>query len=1027
MRLLPTWEKSPFTAKRASEHIPDVSDHVESPRRSSSDEMPSNFSPARQKQPIDLSYMIDANARQNVKHRQSGEFSSRVYNSDNMGPLSASTNPPRLDLSFTASPSLLDIFDDSKTMVASQPLEIRDGRTRNNEPPRQTSNSSSTGRSQRSTSSSRQSRPSSRSSIDDQMIPVEAFKAAKYKGPGDEYTKRQQQAIATQVAIVVKPSRNSSRPNSLPVNVVLNKISSTQRVVRQVELDNIVHGIRLLGSTQLPVPDASRSKRGAKLGNLMQAPAPIRSSFVLSNLPAVKPRYSTSENSEQAREVKPQEPANQMNPSSDEDATTTEPVLLKILQSLKSTKDLASTAMVNREFYRVFRLHERDLVNRILYATSLPAWELRYIMQGEQKRGAFKLRSFQRDVATIRALHSFIFMRCQHICRPSTIDALLEADTPRKGELDNALWRIWSFCRLFGKNRNHCDVKTQIAWLEGGGRHRKTSKTDMLGVGNGRGLTLQELEDLSEMWRCLKFLLEGFKGREIDARNAGIFDNCVIDEAENATEKYFLEIWIHELLCLGPKAVLTLNSCSFEQAKVLGVTKWTPPTRPHGKDEFFEAAVEEVYRERLVTEARLTATQFEKQMRARPIPARAASDYSTVRSHIRLPSQELRIVTEQFQPLGTILHQTSVSSGSPSLSSDCRSISPVSPSMMRNYTDTRPAAFSALSMTTAASTKLGSSLFPVQSSASSQISPRIGSDPISTGEEGEFIKPAVPDPVDKAMDYLVRELGFSEFKAKQALAMSDDGQGINVHKAVDLLMIGTESHAEGQSPIVAELPGVPISSPISTLSPKLSVVNSQNSTSSRDDMRDEMLQSGEAESCRGSDRFGPDTRRGDDYNLKRETHILNTMKAMCGPVHHTSTISNAYHSIDDAVKHDVQTGNGTSKYTIAGRRHSHRTTLSTGSVKFNPEELRLHSSIHPKTSLTAHPVTRVQYSTMKLQAEDGDKTPKRQPNLHQAPPRAMTTSRVATVNERKPSRGWSIKEAFRKREEQYGENIGYAL
>lgn len=51
-----------------------------------------------------------------------------------------------------------------------------------------------------------------------------------------------------------------------------------------------------------------------------------------------------------------------------------------------------------------------------------------------------------------------------------------------------------------------------------------------------------------------------------------------------------------------------------------------------------------------------------------------------------------------------------------------------------------------------------------------------------------YQQPQVRDPVDQAIDMMVRELGFQEQDAKWALKVTDSGEGINVNAAVSLLI-----------------------------------------------------------------------------------------------------------------------------------------------------------------------------------------------------------------------------------------------
>jgi hypothetical protein len=63
----------------------------------------------------------------------------------------------------------------------------------------------------------------------------------------------------------------------------------------------------------------------------------------------------------------------------------------------------------------------------------------------------------------------------------------------------------------------------------------------------------------------------------------------------------------------------------------------------------------------------------------------------------------------------------------------------------------------------------------------------------------------VVDPVDKAMNLLVRELGFAETRARKALAMCDTGSGIDLQKAIDLLTVDSKD-SKHRHALPVELP-----------------------------------------------------------------------------------------------------------------------------------------------------------------------------------------------------------------------------
>lgn len=238
-------------------------------------------------------------------------------------------------------------------------------------------------------------------------------------------------------------------------------------------------------------------------------------------------------------------------------ADAAEQVLLRILENLDNLQDLFNTATVSRGFYRTFKHHELPLMKNALYAMSPAAWELREMslpypgMEGvgnaSPKLGytpALYLQHYMRDMYIMIALKSMILVHCESFLRTDTIMALKGGETVRASQVDDAFWRVWTFCRLFGCGTNkEDDIVGQMDWLRGGvlakQHRRKTSTVDMgadvdldsvtfnappgFGRGNIGGLTAEDLYDMTEIWTCLGVLVRGFQGKRQEARDYGVF------------------------------------------------------------------------------------------------------------------------------------------------------------------------------------------------------------------------------------------------------------------------------------------------------------------------------------------------------------------------------------------------------------------------------------------------------------------------------------------------------------------------
>ena len=235
-----------------------------------------------------------------------------------------------------------------------------------------------------------------------------------------------------------------------------------------------------------------------------------------------------------------------------------EGVILSILQSLESLDDLFATAVVNKGFYRVFKRHELSLMRSALKKMSPPAWEHREICPPEHYEDepdtahpkpdyspTAYLQYYMRDMYIIAALKSLILEQCQSFLRPETAAALASNDQVESSRVDDAFWRIWTFCKIFGcgKGRED-DIVAQMDWLKGGALvHQKACRStilttdsfditgafasapDCFAKGNGDGLSAEQLYDMTELWTCLGVLIQGFEGRTEQARQYGVYEH----------------------------------------------------------------------------------------------------------------------------------------------------------------------------------------------------------------------------------------------------------------------------------------------------------------------------------------------------------------------------------------------------------------------------------------------------------------------------------------------------------------------
>lgn len=246
-----------------------------------------------------------------------------------------------------------------------------------------------------------------------------------------------------------------------------------------------------------------------------------------------------------------------------------EKVIFSIFERIDNFSDLFATARVNRGFYNVFKRHELQLMKRALYNSSPAAWEYREVSAKQIIGGTGAIdytpttyvQFYKRDNYILKSLKSLLFTRCQKLLRQETINALHNQYDPNAAHIDNAIWRIWTFCDIFGPgNGRENDLLAQKAWLEGSRHYSSASRVGIsgrtsrsttgpssrssksFGRGNSGGLKASELMDMLEIWKCLRLLLQGVTdvGRVAQARRYGIFDGMDIDFSNPTAEEAML-------------------------------------------------------------------------------------------------------------------------------------------------------------------------------------------------------------------------------------------------------------------------------------------------------------------------------------------------------------------------------------------------------------------------------------------------------------------------------------------------------
>lgn len=523
-------------------------------------------------------------------------------------------------------------------------------------------------------------------------------------------------------------------------------------------------------------------------------------------------------------------------------ADVAEAVVLRIMSNLTTLKDLFATAALNKGFYNTFKRHEIFLIKSTLYKSSVQAWELRETCEDEETTPTAYLRQYSVEIYTMGMLKSLILVQCESFLRVETIHGLVGTDQDQAADVDAAFWRVWTFCQRFGSSAGgNENVDEQIDWLNGGKVAREKDPSSVFGIGNDEGLTKEEIYDMLEIWNCLRALVQAFHTRIKEARQVGIFDHC---KAESKREQeLLLEEWTAYILTLGPSCILALAPGSFQTAKELGLAEWEPPSEGPGNSRatFCRDALIRVYESRLMEDPskrrsrakrsskassrRMTKTElareidrarqtaFAKELRSQrqhsPSKAdnwsfsdeRPMSVYSQVVKSMaragRISIQDLASLPRHSSMYSASSRAASTRSGSttprcpqtPILTfsalppvDDADDI-PVAPEIVveeptsdLEVTPTTPTTTKALSPTPVPRTPTKTSMLPLPNSSSQIV-----------------------DPSDRALNHLVNVLGFSPADAKWALTRSENGHGIDMTRAIEMLVNGG-THASNTIP-----------------------------------------------------------------------------------------------------------------------------------------------------------------------------------------------------------------------------------
>jgi hypothetical protein len=235
------------------------------------------------------------------------------------------------------------------------------------------------------------------------------------------------------------------------------------------------------------------------------------------------------------------------------DASDAEMVVYHILSKSETMDDLFNAALITRGFHQIFKQHELGLMRQTLHKQSAPHWEFRescLSVDEDEDNSALPApeytpttyyQGYMADIAAVGSLKQLVLKQCASLLRVDSLTGVNSGDSPR---VDAALFRIWTFCQVFGSNKGReDDIVAQMDWLRGGVLAHQESCTSTISThdsfyisnvllsapehfakGNAGGLSAEDLYDMLEMWSCLTKLTSGLAGKTQQARQFGVFD-----------------------------------------------------------------------------------------------------------------------------------------------------------------------------------------------------------------------------------------------------------------------------------------------------------------------------------------------------------------------------------------------------------------------------------------------------------------------------------------------------------------------
>ncbi|KAL3471456.1 hypothetical protein BJX99DRAFT_250466 [Aspergillus californicus] len=304
----------------------------------------------------------------------------------------------------------------------------------------------------------------------------------------------------------------------------------------------------------------------------------------------------------------------------------------RVMEMVDNLEDLFSLALVNKAAYAAFKANELALMKATVRKTSPPAWELRQASElpwnpetspgGQSLAATLYFRHYTRDLCYLAGIKFLLEYHCLPLLSEDLVIGLRDPFSMQGGEVDAAVWRVWTFCHLFGNRKDReQDIVGQKQWLCGKGSggdlppvcQTSPDPSDFNTVlftpfegfaqGNIGGLSQRQLLHMLEIWTVMGALLGFLRKETRRARRNGLFESVDPAPETPQEEVKMLRDWLDFVLTLGPAAVLELAplgprtdpDIAFGRASSNGWTHWTPPSANAPRSDFLAGVVRGIF------------------------------------------------------------------------------------------------------------------------------------------------------------------------------------------------------------------------------------------------------------------------------------------------------------------------------------------------------------------------------------------------------------------------------------------------